>query len=49
MKRDRPDLAINVCAHAIRTGHTRFFEDRFQILKEQGYQPYRPVKIKAAE
>lgn len=49
MKRDRLDLAVNVCAHAIRTGHTRFFEDQFEVLKEQGYHPYRPVKIKAAE
>lgn len=49
MKRDRLDLAVNVCAHAIRTGHTRFFDEQLEILKEQGYHPYRPVKIKAAE
>jgi hypothetical protein len=49
MKRDRMDLAVNVCAHAIRIGHTRFFADQFETLTNQGYHPYRPVKIKAAE
>jgi hypothetical protein len=49
MKRDRMDLAVNVCAHAMRVGHTRFFADQFDILTGQGFQPYRPVKIKAAE
>lgn len=49
MKRDRMDLAVNVCAHAMRVGHTRFFAEQFDALTAQGYHPYRPVKIKAAE
>lgn len=49
MKRDRMDLAVNVCAHAMRAGHTRYFEDQFETLTGQGYRPYRPLKIKAAE
>lgn len=49
MKHDRMDLAVNVCAHALRVGHQRFFTDQFEMLTGQGYHPYRPVKIKAAE
>ena len=49
MKRDRMDLAVNICAHALRAGHTRFFDEQFDTLTGQGFQPYRPVKIKAAE
>lgn len=49
MRRDRKQLAVNVCAHALRSGHTRFFTDEFEKLTKEGFHPYSPVKIKAAE
>lgn len=49
IRRDRKNLAVNVCAHALRHGHTRFFTDEFETLTQEGFHPYRPVKIKAAE
>ena len=48
LRRDRKDLAVNVCAHALRGGHTRFFAEEFEILTQEGFAPYTPVKIKAA-
>lgn len=49
IRRDHKTFAINVCAHAIRAGHTRFFADQYETLEAEGFSPYRPVEIKAAE
>ena len=48
MRRDRKDLAVNVCAHALRCGHTKFFAEEFEILTQEGFVPYSPAKIKTA-
>lgn len=47
--RERPRMAANVCAVAIRHGHEAFFTDQLGDLQAQGHMPYRPIAIRAAE
>lgn len=49
IRQERQVMAANVCAHAVRTGHLNFFGDRLSELQEAGFEPFRPVAIKAAE
>lgn len=49
IRKDHKTLAINICAHAIRAGHTAFFVEQYETLQAEGFEAYRPVEIKAAE
>ncbi len=49
MQRDRPKMAANVCAHAIRAGHHTFFADRLNELQSRGHMPYRQVEQRATQ
>ena len=49
IRKDHKKLAIEICAHAMRLGDTGFFREQYETLRDEGYEAYRPVEIKAAE
>ena len=49
MKRERPRMAANVCAFAVRLGFKKFFTDQLAELQAAGHMPFRPIAIRAAE
>ena len=49
IRQDHRKLAIDVCAHAIRAGFTRYFTEQYETLQSEGYEATRPVEIEAVE
>lgn len=48
VRRNHAQLATDMAAHIIRESGDRFFADRLQELRDQGFEPSRPVKTDAA-
>ncbi|MEL6570272.1 MAG: phosphoadenosine phosphosulfate reductase [Pseudomonadota bacterium] len=46
---NRPSLSADICAHAIRSGHTKGFVEKLRALQTAGHRPSRPIEIEAAE
>lgn len=49
MRRERPRMAANVCAFAVRRGFEKFFSEQLAALQAAGHAPLQPVAIRAAE
>lgn len=49
IRKDHKKFAIEICAHAIRSGFKNYFTEQYETLQSEGFEAYRPVKIKAAD